>query len=310
MPSTRRFLMLACGLFAGGAAAADTPASATFADCEGCPDMVVVPGGTFTMGTDTGQAQERPAHEVTVRRFAVARTEVTRAQYQLFATETGRAPLGPCLTDIDRDGRYALDYGKNWADSGFPSGDDHPVTCMNWGDANDYAAWLARKTGQPYRLLSEAEYEYALRAGTTTEYWWGDDKDALCRYANGPDAHVMSLYPSWHDGVACEDGFDLVAPVASFEPNSFGLYDLAGNVWEWTADCYVPGYTVQPRDGSAYVDVERCGRRTTRGGSLAYAIFDFRSAQRNSAIAPYVRGGDVGFRVARDLSVDRPGRGG
>ena len=310
MPSTRRFLMLACGLFAGGAAAADTPASATFADCEGCPDMVVVPGGTFTMGTDTGQAQERPAHEVTVRRFAVARTEVTRAQYQLFATETGRAPLGPCLTDIDRDGRYALDYGKNWADSGFPSGDDHPVTCMNWGDANDYAAWLARKTGQPYRLLSEAEYEYALRAGTTTEYWWGDDKDALCRYANGPDAHVMSLYPSWHDGVACEDGFDFTAPVASFEPNGFGLYDMTGNAWEWTADCYVPGYTVQPRDGSAYVDVERCGRRTTRGGSLAYAIFDFRSAQRNSAIAPYARGGDVGFRVARDLTVDRPGRGG
>ena len=269
--------------------------------------MVVVPGGTFTMGTDTGQAQERPAHEVTVRRFAVARTEVTRAQYQLFATETGRAPLGPCLTDIDRDGRYALDYGKNWADSGFPSGDDHPVTCMNWGDANDYAAWLARKTGQPYRLLSEAEYEYALRAGTTTEYWWGDDKDALCRYANGPDAHVMSLYPSWHDGVACEDGFDFTAPVASFEPNGFGLYDMAGNVWEWTADCYVPGYAVQPRDGSAHVDLERCGRRSTRGGSLAYAIFDFRSAQRNSAINPWLRGADVGFRVARDLPADGAG---
>ena len=272
--------------------------------------MVVVPGGTFTMGTDTGQAQERPAHEVTVRRFAVARTEVTRAQYQLFATETGRAPLGPCLTDIDRDGRYALDYGKNWTDSGFPSGDDHPVTCMNWGDANDYAAWLARKTGQPYRLLSEAEYEYALRAGTTTEYWWGDDKDALCRYANGPDAHVMSLYPSWHDGVACEDGFDFTAPVASFEPNGFGLYDMAGNVWEWTADCYVPGYAVQPRDGSAHVDLERCGRRSTRGGSLAYAIFDFRSAQRNSAINPWLRGADVGFRVARDLPADGAGHPG
>ena len=310
MPSTRRFLMLACGLFAGGAAAADTPASATFADCEGCPDMVVVPGGTFTMGTDTGQAQERPAHEVTVRRFAVARTEVTRAQYQLFATETGRAPLGPCLTDIDRDGRYALDYGKNWADSGFPSGDDHPVTCMNWGDANDYAAWLARKTGQPYRLLSEAEYEYALRAGTTTEYWWGDDKDALCRHANGPDAHVMSLFPNWRDGVACEDGFDFTAPVASFEPNGFGLYDMAGNVWEWTADCYVPGYAVQPRDGSAHVDLERCGRRSTRGGSLAYAIFDFRSAQRNSAINPWLRGADVGFRVARDLPADGAGHPG
>ena len=81
-------------------------------------------------------------------------------------------------------------------------------------------------------------------------YWWGDDKDALCRYANGPDAHVMSLFPSWHDGVACEDGHDFLAPVASFEPNGFGLYDMTGNAWEWTADCYVPGYEVQPRDGS------------------------------------------------------------
>jgi len=312
MPAKRRAGVLAFAIFvAGGATAADAPASGdVFTDCAGCPDMVVVPGGTFTMGTDTGQEQERPAHEVTVPRFAVARTEVTRAQYALFASETGRTPLGPCLTDIDRDGRYALDYGKNWADSGFPSGDTYPVTCMNWGDAKDYADWLARKTGQPYRLLSEAEYEYALRAGTTTEFWWGDDKDALCRYANGPDAHVMSLYPSWHDGVACEDGFDFVAPVASFEPNGFGLYDMAGNVWEWTADCYVPGYAVQPRDGSAYVDAERCGRRSTRGGSLAYAIFDFRSAQRNSAINPYLRGADVGFRVARDLPGADTGRGG
>ena len=111
----------------------------------------------------------------------------------------------------------------------------------------------------------------------------------------------MSLFPNWRDGVACEDGHDFLAPVASFEPNGFGLYDMAGNAWEWTADCYVPGYAVQPRDGSAYV-TDPCPRRSTRGGSLAYAHFDFRSTQRNSAILPYVRGGDVGFRVARDLT--------
>ncbi|HYD25800.1 MAG TPA: SUMF1/EgtB/PvdO family nonheme iron enzyme, partial [Croceibacterium sp.] len=94
---------------------------------------------------------------------------------------------------------------------------------------------------------------------------------------------------------------DFLAPVASFAPNGFGLYDMAGNAWEWTADCFVPGYAVQPRDGSAHEDAERCGRRTTRGGSMGYAIFDFRSAQRNSAIVSNLRGGDVGFRVARDL---------
>lgn len=302
MPSPSRTWLLACGLFAGAAVAADSPADGdAFADCEGCPEMVVVPGGTFTMGSDTGPEQERPAHEVTVLRFAVARTEVTRAQYALFATETRRGAPGPCMTDSDRDGRYRFEAGKSWLDPGYPSGDAYPVTCINWNDAKDYADWLARKTGQPYRLLSEAEYEYALRAGTTTTYWWGDDKDALCRHANGPDAHVMSLFPNWRDGVACEDGHDFLAPVASFEPNGFGLYDMAGNAWEWTADCYVPGYAVQPRDGSAYV-TDPCPRRSTRGGSLAYAHFDFRSTQRNSAILPYVRGGDVGFRVARDLT--------
>ena len=302
MSYKRRAWLLAFGLFSGSAAAGDTRESGSvFADCDACPEMVVVPGGTFTMGTDTGPQNERPAHEVTVPRFALGRTEVTRAQYALFASETGRGQLGPCMTDSDRDGRYTFEADKSWADPGYPVGDNYPVTCINWGDARDYADWLARKTGQPYRLLSEAEYEYALRAGTTTTYWWGDDKDALCRHANGPDAHVMSLFPNWRDGVACEDGHDFLAPVASFEPNGFGLYDMAGNAWEWTADCYVPGYAVQPRDGSAYV-TDPCPRRSTRGGSLAYAHFDFRSTQRNSAILPYVRGGDVGFRVARDLT--------
>lgn len=304
MSSTHGAWLLFLGaLVAGGdTAAAETPtAESAFADCEGCPEMVVVPGGTFTMGTDTGPENERPAHKVTLSRFAVARTEVTRAQYALFASETGRGAPGPCMTDSDRDGRYRFEADKSWTDPGYPVGDSHPVTCINWRDASDYADWLARKTGQPYRLLSEAEYEYALRAGTTTEYWWGDDKDALCRYANGPDAHVMRLFSNWRDGVACEDGHDFLAPVASFEPNGFGLHDMTGNAWEWTADCYVPGYAVQPRDGSAHV-AEPCPRRSTRGGSLAYAHFDFRSAQRNSAILPYVRGGDVGFRVARDLA--------
>ena len=304
MPSAHRVCLLAFLLAIAGSAAAAPPAPGNvFTDCHGCPEMVVVPGGTFVMGTENGPENERPAHEVTVPRFAVARTEVTRAQYALYASETGRNPPGPCMTDSDRDGNYSFEADKNWADPGYPVGDSHPVTCMNWNDAKDYADWLARKTGQPYRLLSEAEYEYSLRGGTRTTYWWGEDKDALCRYANGPDAHVMSLYPRWHDGVDCEDGYDFLAPVASFEPNTFGLYDMTGNAWEWTADCFQTGYQVQPRDGSAYI-TEPCYSHPTRGGSLAYAIFDFRSAQRNWVIGTYQRGGDVGFRVARDLPAD------
>jgi formylglycine-generating enzyme required for sulfatase activity len=303
MPSKRHTLLLAFGVLVAGIAAATAEAAApgeTFTDCAGCPEMIVLPGGTFTMGTDTGPENERPAHPVTIASFAVARTEVTRAQYKVFATETGRGAVGPCMTDSDHDGRYRIETDKNWTDPGFPSGDGFPVTCMNWSDARDYAAWLSAKTGKRYRLLSEAEYEYALRGGTTTDYWWGDDKDAMCRYANGPDAHVMSLFPNWHGGAACEDGHDFLAPVASFAANGFGLYDMAGNAWEWTADCYVPGYLVQPRDGSAYDNGPDCVKRTTRGGSLAYAITDFRSATRNSAILPYMHGGDVGFRVARE----------
>ena len=301
MSTTRRAWLLAFGVFAGGGAAADTStAGRRFTDCEGCPEMVVVPGGTFRMGAETGQ-QESPVHEVTISRFAVARTEVTRAQYAVFADETGRGPLGPCFTDADRDGHWRYEADKSWADPGFPSGDSYPVTCVNWADAQDYADWLSRKTGMPYRLLSESEYEYAMRGGTTTEYWWGDDKDAMCRHANGPDAHVMSLFPNWRDGAACEDGHDFLAPVASYQPNGYGLYDMAGNVWEWTADCFVTGYLVQPRDGSAHYNGGQCVWRTTRGGSFSYAIYDFRSAARNWAIMPYMRGGDAGFRVARDL---------
>ena len=304
MSPKHRTLLLFMGLLvAHGGPAPAQPANPgdIFSDCATCPEMVVVPGGTFRMGSDTGPPSERPAHDVTLASFAVARTETTRAQYAVFVAETGRGAPGPCLTDLDRDGRWRWEAGKFYADPGFPSGDSYPVTCINFADAEDFAGWLSQKTGKPYRLLGEAEYEYALRGGTRTEYWWGDDKDAMCRYANGPDAHVMSLFPNWRDGAACEDGHDFLAPVASYASNAYGLYDMAGNAWEWTADCFVTGYVVQPRDGSPYDNGQQCGWRTTRGGSFGYAVYDFRSAQRNWKIAPYMRGGDVGFRVARDL---------
>jgi formylglycine-generating enzyme required for sulfatase activity len=306
-PKHRTLLLFVGMLVAGGGPAGAQTRGETFQDCPDCPEMVILPGGTFRMGSDTGPENERPAHEVTLAGFAVARTEVTRAQYAVFVKETGRGAPGPCFTDGNRDGRFQWEADKRWTDPGYPSGDAYPVTCMNWADAQDFVGWLAQKTGKPYRLLSEAEYEYALRGGTTTEYWWGDDKDAMCRYANGPDAHVMSLFANWRDGVACEDGHDFLAPVASYQPNGFGLYDMAGNAWEWTADCFVAGYLAQPRDGSAYDNGQQCGRRATRGGSFVYSIHDARSAQRNWGIAPYMRGGDVGFRVARDLAAEDTG---
>jgi sulfatase modifying factor 1 len=264
--------------------------------------MVALPGASFQMGDASPQAlkDEQPVHEVAVRAFAAGRTEVTRAQYAVFAKETARGAPGPCSTDVDRDGRWESIAEANWTDPHFPTSDSHHVTCVNWSDAQAYADWLSHKTGQHYRLLSEAEFEYALRGSTTTQFWWGDDKDAMCANANGPDQSVGKVFPHWTRVAACDDGQAFLAPVASYRPNAFGLFDMAGNAWEWTADCYMPDYTVQPRDGSAFAH-EGCGWRATRGGSWVYGLADLRSAKRNWKIRPDQRGADVGFRVARDL---------
>ena len=263
--------------------------------------MVSIAAGIFVMGDDNSvRLDERPAHQVTVPAFAAGRTEVTRAQYAIFAKETGRGATGPCSTDPDRDGRWESVADASWVDHKFPTSDANPVSCINWSDAKAYTLWLTEKTGKRYRLLSEAEFEYVLRGNTKTQFWWGDDPDQMCQYANGHDQRTSKLVPSWTGGAACDDGHDVLAPVASYPPNAFGLYDLAGNAWEWTADCYVPSYQVQPRDGSAF-GRDDCNWVSTRGGSWAKGMSDLRSAQRNWRIQAAQRGADVGFRVARDL---------
>jgi formylglycine-generating enzyme required for sulfatase activity len=290
-------LLLLCG---SGQAMAQAPGK-TFRDCGDCPEMVAIPGGSFRMGDDSAQARsdERPVHAVTIRAFAAGRTEVTHAEYAAFARATGRDAPGGCTSDRDRDGRWSDTADATWIDPGFPVTDRHPVTCVTWADASAYAAWLGQRTGKHYRLLSEAEWEYADRAGTTTQFPWGDDPDAMCAFANGPDEAVVRLFPRWK-GAHCDDGQPLLAPVASYKPNAFGLYDMAGNAWEWTADCYAPSYGVQPADGTAYV-VDGCPRRALKGGSWVYGLADLRSAQRNGLPRPEQRGADIGFRIARDL---------
>jgi formylglycine-generating enzyme required for sulfatase activity len=298
-----RFLAAAALTIAAPAAAdGGTAAGKHSQDCPDCPTMVALPSGTFLMGDDSTEARqdEKPAHQITIRGFAVARTEITRAQFAAFVKDTGYDAAGPCTTDADRDGRWESIAEANWQDPLFPTGDDYPVTCINYHDAKAYADWLSRKTGERYRLLSEAEYEYALRGGTTTAFWWGDSADAMCAHANGPDQSAGKVFARWTRVAQCDDTQPFLAPVASYTPNPFGLYDLAGNAWEWTADCYVPNYTVQPRDGSAFGS-EDCGWRSTRGGSWVYGLSDLRSAQRNWKIRPDQRGADVGFRVAREL---------
>jgi len=170
---------------------------------------------------------------------------------------------------------------------------------VSWYDVKAYVAWMAEKTGAPYRLPSEAEWEYAARAGTTSDYTWGDDPDAGCEVANYLDqAADQGLFR--FDRVACNDGHPLVAPVGSLKPNAFGLYDMSGNVWEWVEDCYIVPYGPQATDGTAYQVDGKCDRRSVRGGSWhapptwQRPSFRGRDAEDLVSIA-------FGFRIARDL---------
>ena len=274
-------------------------ATPEFRDCPDCPAMVRVPAGTFRMGDDSAaaKADEKPAHSVTLPAFAVGKFEVTYGEFSAFVAATGYTPPTGCLTDRKGGQGWGFGADASWRDPGYPLTDRQPVVCIPWAAANAYALWLSRRTGKPYRLLSESEWEYAARAGTTTQYWWGDRADDLCAYANGGDLAMQKQFPSW-PAADCDDGQAFAAPVGSYRPNAFGLYDMAGNAWEWTQDCYAPSYDPQPRDGGAYTGGS-CAHRVLRGGSWGWGVVDLRSAQRNGLLPPTIQGGDIGFRVAR-----------
>ncbi len=237
----------------------ELPTAETFRE----PKMIVVPAGTFTMGSQGGDDAESPQHRVAIGySFAVGKYPVTRDEYARFASETSA--------------------NSEWQNPGFAQTGRDPVVNVSWDDAKAYVAWLSNRTGHKYRLLSESEYEYAEQAGTSTTCWWGDGDADLCRYANGG--------PCIHHGTV---------PVGSYPANGFGLYDMAGNVWEWTEDCWNENYTGAPEDGTAWT-AGTCGQRALRGGSWGFFASFLRSASRYGAI-PGVRDYLNGFRVARTL---------
>ncbi|WP_411036967.1 formylglycine-generating enzyme family protein [Shinella sp. BYT-45] len=271
-------------------------------DCAGiCPEMVVVPAGEFTMGTAQGDAghkpDEGPPRRVTIDQpVAVGRFAVTVAAYETFTADTGRAVVSGCNT-ADSNGKRGRNPRANWRDPGFKQGPDEPVVCVSWDDAKAYAAWLSAKTGHGYRLLSEAEWEYAARAGTRSRFQWGDDEADACAHANVADATLKARFPDW-SAFSCSDGFHFTAPVGRFPPNAFGLHDMAGNVWSWTEDCYAD-YAEAPLDGSASL-AGQCAKRVLRGGSWGNDQVRLRAADRD-AHAPDARGSGGGIRVARSL---------
>ena len=276
---------------------ADVGVGRVFRDCEGCPELVVVPSGKFKMGSPASEKgrgkNEGPTHLVTIGyRFAVGVREVTRGEFGRFVSATNRVMGKSCWT---WEGEWRKGSGVGWRNPGFSQEDDHPVVCVSWNDAKAYVRWLSKQTGKRYRLLSEAEWEYVARAGTTTSRYWGPRSSDQCRHANGADASA-----SFGKRVKCDDGYAQTAPVGSFEANGFGLRDVLGNVWEWVEDCWNPGYRGAPLNGGAWERGD-CDRRVFRGGSWSNEPGVVRSAFRVRYRTGF-RSNVLGFRVARALT--------
>ena len=262
-----------------------------FKDCPECPEMVVVPAGSFTMGSPESEPErvsfESPQHEVTIGKpFAVGRFAVTRGEFATFVKEAEHNTNGGCNTS-----GWFLYSDKSWRSPDFVQDDRHPVVCVNWGDARAFVVWLSKKTGKAYRLLSEAEREYVARAGTTTPFWWGSA--ITPKQAN----YDGSADPYTGGGSKGEYRKRTVA-VDSFEANPWGLYDVHGNVWDLTEDCWNANYQGAPADGSAWTSGD-CTKRMLRGGSWSDDPRGLRSAVR---WWNFERNNKQGFRLARTLN--------
>jgi sulfatase modifying factor 1 len=288
-----------------------------FRDCpNGCPEMVVVPAGTYLMGSpaaDLRQALngiEQPRHRVTIRHaFAVGRFEVTREEYAQFAQETRLHDPDGC--NVHEPPNWPKKAGLSWHTTPYPQTGRDPVVCVSWDEAKAYTQWLSRKTGHSYRLLSEAEWEYVARAGTTTQAFWGDDEKRACEHGNGVDLTLVGKFPETNWEVPaprnpnpgrvlpCHDNHVFTAPVGSYKPNAFGLYDTAGNVFEWVADCWSANYDGAPIHGSPRTDGD-CTERVNRGGGWDSNPTGLRSAYRWND-PTWLHVADLGFRIAREL---------
>jgi formylglycine-generating enzyme required for sulfatase activity len=244
--------------------------AASFHECsKNCPEMIVVPAGSFMMGspeTENGHdPRESPLHKVTIPQpFSVSKFPITFDEWDACVS------VGGCVYNSDGS------YGRG----------TRPVNNVSWDEAEQYAAWFSLMTGRPYRLLSEAEFEYAARAGTTTAYPWGDE-------LGKGNANCKGCGSEWDSKSTSPAGF--------FKPNAFGLFDMQGNVFEWVEDCYEESHAGAPADGSARISAS-CKRHVVRGGSWYDSPDYLRSANRSRQDAADSRDDDLGFRIARTLA--------
>lgn len=222
---------------------------------------------------------EFPRHDIAIEtRFAIGITEVTFEQWDACIANNG------CTHRPDDH-----DWGRG----------DRPVIEVSWNDAQDYVLWLSSYTGQPYRLPSEAEWEYAARAGSFDRFPWGSDPSLSCQFANVADRTALRAFPEW-ESMDCDDGYLENAPVGSFRANAFGLHDMLGNVWEWVEDCWNPSYAGAPTDGSAWL-TGNCRERVLRGGAATGLPSEVRLSQRG-VNDPDIRAVYNGFRVVVPLN--------
>lgn len=254
---------------------------AVFRDCADAPEMIALGGGRYRMGdlVGDGKPYELPAHEVQIAAFAIGRFEITNAEWQACVKDGGCS-----ASKIPGD----ASHGR------------YPVEGVTWTQAKAYATWLAAHTGKPYRLLSEAEWEYAARSGNEGRYYWGSFDPSPCSYANLMDASGKRANPERYWAESCNDGFATAAPVGSFPPNAWGLYDMLGNVWEWVGDCWHSDYSNAPADGSAW-PADPCRKHVNRGGGWGNNANSLRLSSRDADPTDTSSEG-LGFRIARTLS--------
>lgn len=277
-----------------------------FRDCpdDSCPWLRVLPAGEFMMGSAEGEEghrpNESPQHGVRISQpFAVMEAEVTREAFERFVKDTAYEVGESCHTRYENGARSNVK--RDWLRPGFEQGPNHPVVCVDWNGATAFAEWLTKRTGQTYRLLTEAEWEYAARARTRSSYHFGDQSSDLCRYANVIDRSEKKV-DSRLVAANCEDGYVNTAPVKTYLPNAFGLYDMSGNAWEWVLDCWHDNYRGAPEEDAGKPWEMNCSEdsRVLRGGGWNSAIGSARSAFRYR-LPPDVGDNFIGFRLARVL---------
>jgi formylglycine-generating enzyme required for sulfatase activity len=297
--------------------------------------FVLIPPGAFTMGSPEAEREQvlredktarreyfadEARHPVTVTKpFYLGRYAVTRGQFRRFVSaagyrteaETGRLGgwgydrasgkfKGPTWDPKTGKRTGGARTAFSWKDPGFAQTDRHPVVNVSWNDARAFCRWLARRSGPKARLPSEAEWEHACRAGTTTRYFFGDDPEELAEYANVLDGTFRRHFPRARGAIKAEDGYVFTAPVGSFRPNPFGLFDMHGNVWQWCADCYEPDLADLGARDPLRLNKGSFAARVLRGGSWDHPLSYCRAAYRHG-LAPANRSCNAGFRVGLGL---------